>query len=341
MDIRLRDSGAGALQFQLSAGTMVLNQLDGTGKVVQKFSFPNFYGRGAFFDFIVETVGDQLRLYSRDGDFVETLKNMPPPGDTRFIAVKPDDLFRVDDCLFTETAKAATEDARWAFDKIKEVESRSYQPLLTEWYDRFDDRLRTQGWWDGGQNAPGDFKTGSNDPAHRTYLEMSYQPGNSWRMFRYIKEFYTFGLGNDRRTYFDSSDSYIRVQVRIVKSGTAYIAARTAPSLGGGTLDGFFLELTRDEIGNYSAVTRGFTRSYQPVYFSGKLPPATDNKASDWVSLLIVTYQNKVAFFANGRFLAAAEDVPILSGTVAIGVEKDTIANFDELELRDVSPETR
>jgi hypothetical protein len=33
--------------------------------------------------------------------------------------------------------------------------------------------------------------------------------------------------------------------------------------------------------------------------------------------------------------------VPLLAGTVAIGVEAGTVADFDDFQLRDASPETR
>jgi eukaryotic-like serine/threonine-protein kinase len=340
-EVRMRESSVGSLQFLFTAGNMVLSQLDNTGKATLIKAFPNFYGRSGFFDFIVETVGDQIRMY-RDADvFAQSVKNMPPPGETRFISTRADDLFRVGDCLFAETAKSATEDVRWAFTKIKDVEARPYQPLLMDWYDRFDDKFRTKDWWEGGVNAPGEFKFDAKDKNHSNFLEMTYQEGASWRMFRYVKEFYAFGLGQDRATYFDSSDIYLRVNVRLPRAGTAWIAARTSSSLGGGTLNGFRLELTRNNDNTYSVRARGYATTSQPIYFEGQLPTSTDQSGSDWITLLIVTYQDKVAFFANGRFIASSSGVSVLNGTVAIGVEKDTIADFDELQVRDVSPETR
>ncbi len=339
-DIRIRESGAGALQFRFVAGNMTLNQLDGSGKIVQKWAFPNFYGRAGFFDFIVDTVGDQLRIFGKD-TWVQKINNMPPPGDTRFSAVNPDDQFRIGDCLFAETAKSRIEDAQWAFTKIKDVESRPYASLLMDWYDRFDDKFRTKDWWEGGLNAPGEFKTNPNDPEHKAFLRIAYQDGASWRMFRYVKEFYVFGLGQDKSTFFDSSDIYLKCTVRVSKGGTAWIAVRTSASLGGGTLNGYRLSLSRDENDNYTVTASGYSRAEQPTFFKGALPPRSDGGSSEWVTLLIVTYQNKIAFFANGRFLEAASNLSILSGTIAVGVDKGSTGDFVDLQLRDVSPETR
>src|SRR5512133_1300553 len=113
-------------------------------------------------------------------------------------------------------------------------------------------------------------------------------------------------------------------------------------SLGGGTIDGYRLELTRDAGGQYSITARAFTPTDQPVYFQGPLPAPVDNsQAGDWVTLLIVTYQDKVAFFANGRYLASEQAASLLAGTIALGVEKDSVADFVDMQIRDVSPETR
>jgi hypothetical protein len=139
LEVRMRESAEGAFLFQFLAGNMTLHQVDNTGKSVQRWSFPNFYDRSVFTDLIVETVGDQIRMFYDTKVFVQTIKNMPPPGNIRFTSPKPNDEFRIDDCLFAETAKSTTEDASWAFTKIREVEARPYQSLLTEWYDKFDD----------------------------------------------------------------------------------------------------------------------------------------------------------------------------------------------------------
>jgi hypothetical protein len=341
LEVRMRESSAGAFFFQFLAGNMTLHQLDSTGKTVQRWSFPNFYDRSVFTDLIVEIINDQIRMFYDNKIFVQTIKDMPPPGNIRFTSPKPNDEFRIDDCLFAETAKSSTEDASWAFNKIREVEARPYQSLLTEWYDRFDDKFRTQAWYEGSAAAPGEFKIDQNDSTHRSFLRITAPETPTYRMFRNIREIYAFGFGQDKSTYFDSSDIYMRIDVRVSKGGTAWIAARTSPSLGGGTLNGYHLSVSRDESDTYTVKAFGYSTADQPIYFEGTLPAVADGTRSEWATLLIITYQDKVAFLANGRYLASTPGTSILNGTIAFGADKNTIADFDELQLRDVSPETR
>jgi hypothetical protein len=213
--------------------------------------------------------------------------------------------------------------------------------LLEDWIDKFDDTFRTRDWWEGGANAPGEAKTNSKDRQHPDFIEMAYKPGASWRLFRNSPTFYVFGSGLDKVRFFDSSDIYLKLDVRLPGAGTAWIAARTTISVGGATIDGFRLELTRLPDNTYRIVARGQGTNYRQVFFDDVLPAQADGTTPDWITVLILTYHDQVAFFANGRFLTAANNVPILSGTVAFGVEEGTTAQFDTFELRDVSPETR
>ncbi|MCC7206376.1 MAG: hypothetical protein IT323_03665, partial [Anaerolineae bacterium] len=68
---------------------------------------------------------------------------------------------------------------------------------------------------------------------------------------------------------------------------------------------------------------------------------SVDRAIPDWIPLLVVTYHDQAAFFANERFLGEALSIPVLNGSAALGVEPDTSAFFDNFRLRDVSPETR
>jgi hypothetical protein len=150
-----------------------------------------------------------------------------------------------------------------------------------------------------------------------------------------------FGVGADKTRYFDSTDVYVRVYARLDKPGTAWVQARTNKTVGGGGLNGYQLAVTKNADGTYivSAAEIGAT-GQRTEYYRGPIPvSATSEK--DYPHLLIVTYQNKVAFFVNGRFIAGDDNTSILGGTVAIGVEPGTTARFDTFQLRDVSPETR
>jgi hypothetical protein len=54
--------------------------------------------------------------------------------------------------------------------------------------------------------------------------------------------------------------------------------------------------------------------------------------------LEIVAYRDGIGFFANGVFLTSVNQVTLLGGTVALGVEPGTTADFDTLRIRDVTP---
>ena len=108
---------------------------------------------------------------------------------------------------------------QWAFDKKNAVEARPIIPPFNDkdWFERFKDKFSTQGWWEGGASAPGEVKFNPNDPKHLNYLEMTYKDGASWRIWRYLKEFYVFGTGQNKTTFFDSSDIYLKTNVRMPK----------------------------------------------------------------------------------------------------------------------------
>jgi len=176
---------------------------------------------------------------------------------------------------------------------------------------------------------------------HQQYLQLSYKAGESFRVFRSVPgEFLLFGSGSDKTRFFDATDVYLRVNTRIEGTGTAYIQVRTNKTVGGGTLSGYQLALTRHGDGSYTVVAAEVdSTGSRTEYYNGVLPGAGDE--AEYNSLLIVTYQDKVAFFVNGRFVVAQENISILGGTVALGVTENSTARFDNFQLRDVSPETR
>ena len=71
---------------------------------------------------------------------------------------------------------------------------------------------------------------------------------------------------------------------------------------------------------------------------SPSLIPADGSPLPEWTTLEILTLDDQVAFFVNGMFLAAADGSRQLGGTMALGVEPNTTANFDSLIIRDTSP---
>ncbi len=345
-DLHFAESKAGQYLFHLDGGDLDLSQVDAAGKTVQQSTTPNFYGRADFFDLTVETLGNQLLIY-RNGTLVpsfDTITNPPPGGDVRFSVVassptSPTDELRLTDCLFAQALQTPAQAATWAFDKIYKVESRQPQILLSDWYDNFDDQFRTKDWWMGGMDAPGKFQVNAADSAHPTYLELAYKDGASWRMFRDEPSlFFVFGSGTDKVTFKDSSDIYLRVNVRLIKAGTAWAAVRTTPSLGGGTLNGYRIELTRAIDGSYTVKARSYALESAPVYYDGEIPALPGVKPTAWTQLLIVAAADQVAYFANGRFLANVPNATILNGSIALGVEPGATADFDQMQLREIDP---
>jgi hypothetical protein len=343
-ELRFRNSSAGAYLMRFDGGNMTFFNVDSTGKETQINYFQNFYNRGFFQDFTFEFVGDRVTITTTKLNWSQVIANGPRQGEIRFDVKRPKDGVRITDFLVAETARSATESAQWAFDKIALVEARNPAQLLTEYYDYFVDKFAKRDWWEGGTNAVGEPKFDQKAPRdHQQYLEVTAPAdAEAIRVFRYVPgAFLLFGSGSDTTRFFDSSDVYLRINVRIDKPGTAFIQARTVLTLGGSSYTGYRLALTRNDDNSFTVSASQFdkTGSVTPFY-SGPLPAPIDGN-TDYATLLIVTYQNKVAFFANGRFLTAQENITILGGTVAIGATANSVVRFDNFQLRDVSPETR
>jgi hypothetical protein len=57
----------------------------------------------------------------------------------------------------------------------------------------------------------------------------------------------------------------------------------------------------------------------------------------DWVEIEIVADEDRIAFFANKQFLTTIRPATQLGGTVTIGVNGNSEAHFDDLQIRDIS----
>ena len=90
--------------------------------------------------------------------------------------------------------------------------------------------------------------------------------------------------------------------------------------------------------GTASYVVRYKSSAENITFYDGPLPGSEDELIGEWVKLLVVTYEDKLAFFANGRFVTALDNAVKLGGSVALGVEAGTTADFDTLIIRDTSP---
>jgi hypothetical protein len=107
---------------------------------------------------------------------------------------------------------------------------------------------------------------------------------------------------------------------------------RAEPNASGG-LFMYKLALIKDEAGNIVAQVSPQTQTDRTAVFEQVVLPPADG----WFNVIIITLDDKIAFFLDGKLLVAIRDVPLLGGTLAIGAEPNTIAHFDDLLIRDTS----
>lgn len=341
-DMHVRESPQGYYLLHFAAGNMTLSIVDSAGKATKVQDFQNFWGRGSFQDFTFELVGNRFEIYAsriNGGLWSEPITGGPQGGGISFWITNNGDGLRIGDFLLAETAKSPSELAQWAFDRVASVEASPIRDLLYDFYDFFVDKFAKKDWWEGGANAPGDAKADPTSRDHSTYLEMTYQDGASYRIFRFVPQaFRLFGAGTDNLTFHDSSNIYLRVNVRLQKPGSAWVAVRTSATVGGSGLDGYRLVVTRhsDNTFTVSAIATSAT-GQQTVYTTEPMPVDSSNTTPEWIPILLLAYHNQVAFFANGRFVYAQDKIDILGGSVALGVEPGTTADFDHFQLRDAA----
>ncbi len=342
LQIVVRESDQGAIMLDLDGGNLTTRVLGPNRQLLQETVVANFYGRSDWFDLFVRLVGDRLFVY-RNGQLYleESYADAPNSGGIAFIS-EGVDIFQVDDVLITEIARSRTEDARFAFEILDQLQTRPIRDMLNEWYEFFDDALRTDWWWEGGQPGPGQYV---NDPAqatNQTYYSMSYLGRPTWRLIREaISDDRTiFNQGHDGVTFNDSSDFSARVLVRLpgTQPGTAWLGGRSRPTTTGANLDQYRLDLFRDASGGYQVRASFLGPSEQRVLAEMEAPRDDTGGWPEWIELIILALDDRIAFFANGRLVAVDVDTTWLGGTVAIGVEEGTTAHFDDLFIRDTSP---
>lgn len=335
--MRLRKNAGGMLEFKYSAGNLSVSHLDGAGGVVRAFNIPNFYNRNRWDEVNISFIGDRLEIY-RDGRsfFEDTIENSPAAGIIEFEAAQVD-IFRIDDCLITEAAASSNEGVRFAYALINEVTTRDFRLLRSDLDENFDDQFRTDDWWQDGFRAAGEFRSDPSATTHQLFLRMVHQGRPTWRLFRDVIGVALFGKGDDTRAYSDSTDFFVSTEVRFPNnaSGTAWLSVRTKPTLTGAELTGYRLELRRNTNGTTDVVVRLQRETSQEIYYEG---PLGENDLPEWINLTAVTYKEKAAFFANGQLIVALDNVTVLGGTLALGVDAGTTADFDTLLIRDTSP---
>lgn len=335
--VLLHESSQGTYRLLMDGGHMEVQLLNGQGDIAQTWTRENYYARGEWFDFIVLMVGNRLTIYRRgEAVFEEDIQDAPPSGGVRFMAVKDYDVLRIDDCLFTETAISPTVDARFAIQILEQLKTRVIRDGLTDWYEFFSPDRTTAYWWEAD---PGQYVSDPTADKHTDYYTITSTDQTVYRRFRDVIDSTrnVFGSGEDRATYRDSTDLYVKVDVRLpleAPTGSiAWLGVRSVPSVTGYSLNQYQMELIKGEGDAITLRVRANTQLDKSVLYEAPLERTFDG----WHEFIIVTLDDKVAFFVDGRFITAIRDADLLGGTLAFGVEPNSVANFDDMVIRDTS----
>ncbi len=337
--LEIRKNAGGSLLFDMDAGNLTLSHLDGAGSVVTSRRITNFYNRNRWEDVNISFIGDRLEIY-RDGvsRFEESLPNSPSAG-TIVFRTQRGDILNLDDCLITEAAASRNEGARFAYELQRQVLARDFLELRSDLTEDFSDEFRTDVWWRDGLGAPGQYLTDAASADHQRFLRITHEGRMTFRMFRDNIGTAMFGAGQDTRNFSDTTDLYVRTDVRFpAGAGTAWLGVRSTLSVTGAEVHGYRLELQRFADGSTNVVVHYVSATQQVVYYEGPVPGSESGALPEWINLTVITYKDRLAFFANGNFVLALDGVETLGGTLALGVESGTTADFDDLIIRDTTP---
>jgi len=337
--VLLRESSQGAYRLNMVGGNMEVQQLNGQGDVLQTWTRTNYYGRNSWFDFIVLMAGNRLVIY-RLGEmaFEEVIDAAPPPGGIQFMTTEGDYL-RIDDCLFTETKLSSTVDAQFAFEVMSRLESRIIRDGVWDWYEFFENPY-TGLWWEGGMEGdPGEYVNDEAASERRQYYTISSTDFPVYRVFKRETDQTgnVFGLGTDQSKFGDSTDIYVKVYMRqpvdALTGSTGWVGVRSVHTVSGTSLNQYQMELVKGDGDVVLVRVRINTANNKTVLYEAPL----DRTLTGWHEFIIVTLDDRIAFFADGRFLVALRGMEQLGGTLAIGVEAHSTVNFDDLVIRDTS----
>lgn len=335
--MRLRDSATGLILMEGVGGNMTISQWTDAGTPINSYNVQNFYNRGRWEQVLITYVGDQLKIY-RDGQvrFEQIIPNSPPAGGISF-STQPGDLLRIADCMFAEFVVSQHEALRPILALRQTALNRPWRLLRSDLDDNFDDIFRTDDWWVGGQRAPGTFTTDPSASQHQQFLRMEYAGVPTWRLFRDVMgvEMFRQGLSLNAAT-----DLYVTADVRFPNggTGTAWVGLRTTPSITGADLNGYRVELKRNDDGSTSVLVRYVSGTERSVLYEGPLPASADGSVPEWIHVEALMLRDLIAVFANGEFVTSVDGTRALGGTIALGVDENTVADFDSLVIRDTSP---
>ena len=327
----LRDSSSGSLELTFTAGNLAISALNAAGESLYQTRIENFFNRRRWEDLNIRFIGDNLTIY-RDGipRFDEDVPGVNTAGGIRF-ANRARDILQLDDCLITETAQSSNAEAQFALDLQKQVLGRTFADFRSDFVEFFDDPFRTDDWWVDGTDAAGSF---INDPTSARNQQFLRITGQGRETFRQLRE----GLGSGmfaRALDNFTTDLYVTVDVRFPEGpATASLGVRTVPTLSGASLEGYFLDLRRNADGSTDVIVRQAGLGGGTLY-EGPLP---GDSTDEWINLTVISFEDRIAFFANGQFLYALRDGSFTTGSLALGVIGEGTADFDTLVMRDTTP---
>jgi serine/threonine-protein kinase len=336
--INVRESAAGRMMLNAVGGQLEIEEV-ADNSTVQTIRVGNFYTRGRWQDLDLTFIDNKLSIYLDGRSRYESVLSSTPGAGGISFETRRGDQFRVDDCLITRAAEASNADASFFIDLRQRTNAMPIRTLRSDLDENFDEIFRTDDWWLGGQRALGEFTVDETAVSNQRFLRMTYAGRPTWRLFRDVIGVEIFGSGSDARTFSNSTDVIVTAQVRLPGEapGIAYLGARTTRTITGADLNGYFLEMHRLGGGETVFVVRYQDAGIRQILFEGPVPNQQYD-ARAWNTLEIVTYDDQVAFFVNGAYLTAAFNQTTLGGTVALGVDRDTTADFDTLIIRDTSP---
>jgi serine/threonine-protein kinase len=337
--IALRDGVQGNVLLAANGGNLAITVNDPNGAIPID-DVANFYNRGRWELIFIEFIGSNLKI-DRDGvnRWEGNVTGAPESGMVTFSTPTSNDIMRIDYCVTAPAAQSSNVAARPIYALRDLANSRPWRFLRSDFDENFDEPFRTDDYWVDGISAAGTFTTDPNAAEHRQFLRMQHSGRPTWRMMRDVMGVEVFESGSSLQR---STDIYTTVVVRFPTGsmgGTAWLAARTQPTLTGAALEGYQLGLRRNADGSTDVIITDISSTSQQVLFEGPAPlPVGSATQPDWIPIEILTLDNLVAYFVNGQLVFSHDNADKLGGTVALGVEPGTTADFDSFIIRDTSP---
>ena len=112
----------------------------------------------------------------------------------------------------------------------------------------------------------------------------------------------------------------------------------TQSGSGGQGVNGYRFAIKRDINGEYSLNISLEGQRQREEFYNGEIPGSADTPLPEWINLTVVALGDKLAFFANDRFVVFVDNASKLDGSIALGVEPATTMDFDTFIVRDTSP---